>query len=187
MCIREATTRGINHQRQNANNATWHIWVQFCISLHCDPELANIAGPIPLLQIFAQRYRLGTIAPSGSPVRSRTVEQALCAVGQAFATLGYPDPRLSVSRKLDFRLSRQLSAYSKEDPPPTRVKPIPLPVIGYAADMCRLTNTAYSHAIADMLLLRFYFLLRPGEYAFTNNLDASPFRLCDVHLLINTR
>ena len=53
--------------------------------------------------------------------------------------------------------------------------------------MCRLTNTAYSHAIADMLLLRFYFLLRPGEYAFTNNLDASPFRLCDVHLLINTR
>jgi hypothetical protein len=115
------------------------------------------------------------------------VEQALRAVGQAFATLGCPDARLSVSGKLDFRLSHQLSAYSKEDPPPTKVKHIPLPVIGYAADMCHFTNTAYSHAIADMLLLGFYFLLRPGEYAFKSNLDASPFRLCDVHLLINTR
>jgi hypothetical protein len=187
MRIRETTRRSITHQRQNANDATWQIWVQFCVSLHCDPDLINITDPIPLLQIFAQRYRLGTIAPSGSPVRSRTVEQALRAVGQAFATLGCPDPRLSISGKLDFRLSRQLSAYSKEDPPPTRVKPIPLPVIGYAADMCRLTNTAYSHALADMLLLGFYFLLRPGEYAFTNNIDASPFRLCDVHLLINNR
>jgi hypothetical protein len=97
-------------------------------------------------------------------------------------TPGYPS-----REKLDFRLSRQLSAYSKEDPPPSRVKPIPLPVIGYTEDMCRLTNTAYSHALADMLLLGFYFLLCPGEYAFTNNLEASPFPLCDVHLLINTR
>jgi hypothetical protein len=38
-----------------------------------------------------------------------------------------------------------------------------------------------------MLLLGFFFLLRPGEYAFTNNPDASPFRLCDAHLLINSR
>ncbi|MFN9979934.1 MAG: hypothetical protein ACK53Y_08485, partial [bacterium] len=39
----------------------------------------------------------------------------------------------------------------------------------------------------DMLLLGFYFLLRPGEYAYTDNEDASPFRLSDVHLLIHNR
>jgi hypothetical protein len=38
-----------------------------------------------------------------------------------------------------------------------------------------------------MLLLGFFFLLRPGEYAFTPNLDAAPFRLCDAHLLLNNR
>jgi len=38
-----------------------------------------------------------------------------------------------------------------------------------------------------MLLLGFYFLLRPGEYAYTDNPDAAPFRLCDVHLLIHNR
>jgi hypothetical protein len=36
-----------------------------------------------------------------------------------------------------------------------------------------------------MLILGFYFLLRPGEYATTENPDATPFRLCDVHLLIH--
>jgi len=53
--------------------------------------------------------------------------------------------------------------------------------------MCHLTNTAYSYAIADMLMLGIYFLLCPGEYAFTTNIDTSPFHLCDVYLLINTR
>jgi len=38
-----------------------------------------------------------------------------------------------------------------------------------------------------MLTLGFFFLLRPGEYASTNNPDATPFRLCDVHLLLHQR
>jgi hypothetical protein len=149
--------------------------------------LVDIDDPIPLLQLFAQHYQCGIIAPSGAAVRSRTVEGALCVVGQAFSTLGCVDPRLTPSGKLDIRLSRQLSAYKKEDPPPHPVKPIPLPIIGYAADMCRLANTPYSNAIANMLLLGFYFLLRPGEYARTTNTEASPFRLCDAHLMINDR
>jgi hypothetical protein len=115
------------------------------------------------------------------------VEDALRAVGQAFATLGRPDPRLQPSGKLDFRLSRQLTAYKKEDPPPTRVKPIPFPIIAQAAHMNYTANTSLSNTVADMLLLGFYFLLRPGECAYTDNEDASPFRFCDVHLLIHNR
>lgn len=38
-----------------------------------------------------------------------------------------------------------------------------------------------------MLLLRFFFLLRSGEYAHTSNPDATPFRLQDTHILINDR
>jgi hypothetical protein len=53
--------------------------------------------------------------------------------------------------------------------------------------MCRLANTPYSSAIADMLLLGFFFLLRPGEYAYTQNPDACPFRICDVHLLVTDK
>ncbi len=97
------------------------------------------------------------------------------------------DPCLQPSGKLDFRLSRQLASYSKADPPPTRVKPIPLPIIARAANLCYLANTASSNTIADMLLLGFFFLLRPGEYAYTDNENAAPFRLCDMHLLVQNR
>jgi protein-disulfide isomerase len=61
--------------------------------------------------------------------------------------------------KLDFCLSRQLLAYKKQDPPPKRVKPIPFPIIAHATNFCHQANTAFAHALADMLLLGFYFLL----------------------------
>jgi hypothetical protein len=38
-----------------------------------------------------------------------------------------------------------------------------------------------------MLLLGFFFLLHPGEYAFTDNPNVAPFRVCDAHLLIHGR
>jgi hypothetical protein len=37
-----------------------------------------------------------------------------------------------------------------------------------------------------MITLGFFFLLRPGEYAHTANPESSPFRLCDLHLMIGT-
>jgi hypothetical protein len=101
--------------------------------------------------------------------------------------LGHPDPRLTSSGKLDLRLSQQLSAYKKQDPPPTRVKPIPFPILAHTAALCYRANTAQTCTIADMLILGIFFLLRPGEYAHTDNENAAPFRLCDVHLLIHNR
>jgi hypothetical protein len=38
-----------------------------------------------------------------------------------------------------------------------------------------------------MLIVGFFFLLRPGEYAATANENATPFRVCDVHILLHTR
>jgi hypothetical protein len=137
---------------------------------------------MPLLQIFASRYRVGTLSPSRTAVKSRTVEGALRSVGQTIATLGYRDPRLQPPGKLDIRLLQQLQAYSKEDPAPTRVKPIPLQVLQHIIYNCYRTTDARSHTIAHMITLGFFFLLQPGEYAHTDNLQAAPFRLCDVHL-----
>ncbi len=146
----------------------------------------SIDDPMPLLQIYAARYRVGAIAPSRSPVKARTVEAALRAVGQTFSALGYRDPRLQDSGKIDFRLHRQLQAYNKADPPPHRVKPVPLQVIQQAVRFCNISNVPHFHAIGHMLILGFFFLLQPGEYAKTENEEATPFRLCDVHLLRGT-
>lgn len=87
--------------------------------LHIDPYLTQLDDPIPLLQVFVHHYHDGLLAPKGNAVHSCTVEGAFCAVGQMLAALGCPDPRLQPSGKLEFRSSRQLTAYSKQDLPPS--------------------------------------------------------------------
>jgi len=139
---------------------------------------------MPLLQIFAARYRVGTLAPSCSHVKARTVEGALHAVGQTFASLGYSDPRLQPSGKLDLRLHRQLQAYEKHDPPPHQVKPVPLQILLHVTSFNLRTSDPKQNAISQMIILGFFFLLRPSEYAKMDNPDAAPFRFCDVHLML---
>jgi len=165
----------------------WDIWCTFCQDLHVDPYLTQLDDPIPLLQIFVHKYQEGSVAPSGAAVHFRMVEGALCAVGQKFTALGSPYPRLQSSGKLDFCLSQQLTAYKKQDPPPIRVKPIPFSLITQTAEVHYSARTPYSLALADMLMLGFVFLLYPGEYTHTTNPNATPFCLCDTHILIDSR
>ena len=107
-------------------------------------------------------------------------------MGQTFTTLGSSDPCLTASGKLDLCISPQLAAYKKEDLPPSCVIPIPFPIIAQTANLCCTANKPIAHTIADiMLLLGFFFLLWPGEYAYTAYPDASPFRFCDVHILVH--
>jgi hypothetical protein len=69
-----------------------------------------------------------------------------------------------------------------------RVKPIPLQIILHVVTECYRTQDPATNTMGQMITLGFFFLLRPGEYALTDNADAAPFRSCDVHLLHhNTR
>jgi hypothetical protein len=133
-----------------------------------DPYLQDIQDPIALFQVYIQRYRVGTIAPRGKPVRSHTVEDSLRAIGQTFAALGTPDPRLDPQGNINFRILRQLRGYSRADPPPNRVKPIPVQILRHVAGLAAHPSATLStQAIADMIVLAFFFLLRPGEYTGT--------------------
>ena len=180
LCSAQAAARaGIVSSRAQSNDRTWLIWAQFCQDLAVDPWLTDDLDPIILLQVFAERYRTGALAPSRRPVKSRTVEGALRAVGQAFASVGAPDPRLTATGKTEFRLGRQLRGYSKADDPPHRVKPIPVQVIYHAANLARQHGTTESLAVMNMISMAFFFLCRPGEYTAPTGSN-TPFRLCDV-------
>lgn len=64
------------------------------------------------------------------------------------------------------------------DPPAIRVKPLPFTIISHT-----YTNalTPMDTVLADMAILGFFFLLRPGEHtASSQHGDTQPFRLCDV-------
>jgi hypothetical protein len=147
--------------------------------------LVHVADKVKFLQVFAHRVRIGTLARNASnkPVRSRTVKDYLRSVGQGFTSVGALDPRHQVGTTLtDFRLYRQLRCYAKQDPPPSRVKPLPLAVLHNVRQMAALHNDQTSLAVSDLSYMAFFWLLRPGEYCSSS--ESHPFRLCDVQLFI---
>eukprot|EP00956_Cyclotella_meneghiniana_P040451 scaffold195779_cov33-Cyclotella_meneghiniana.AAC.2 len=82
-----------------------------------------------------------------------------------------------------------IKSFKKNDAPPNRVKPVPLRVIRHIAFLAQHSLNSSSHIVAtsDMIILAFFFLLRPGEYSDTDSRDSDPFRLCDVQLFIGDR
>ena len=102
--------------------------------------------------------------------------------------MGSPDPRLTPAGKLDLRLAALLQAWKKADPPPSRVKPLPLPVVSQVYAMAHGEATPRALAAASCLIIGFFFLLRPGEYLGNPaRPDAHPFRLGDVQFWIGSR
>ena len=67
-------------------------------------------------------------------------------------------------------------SYSKADPPPEKVKPIPIPLLQHA---CSNPTTAFARARANMTIAGFFYMLRPGEYTQCRS-NNHPFRLQDV-------
>jgi hypothetical protein len=177
----EAATRArLTPHRGAAQNSAWRLWETFCQRLALDPLLPDVPDKLPFLLLFAQRYRCGSLSPSRLTVRSRTVEDALRAVGQTFAGLGSPDPRLNLHGTTDIRLASLLRAWSRLDAPPARVRPIPVELIHSALDLAALDPAL--HAVGDCVALAFYFLLRPGEYSGCPKSRDDLFRIRDVEL-----
>ena len=106
------------------------------------------------------------------------MEDYLRTVGEEISCMGAANPRLNSHGKLHVLLATLQTAWKKEDPPPTRVKPVPIQLVQHAAGTLA-TRDDFHAAVADALIIGFFYMLRPGEHT----MDASnphPFRLCDV-------
>ena len=172
---------GVVADRGRADVRCWTKWQEFCSSLGVTPFLGTLHDPIPLLQVFARRVRIGVLAHNGGKVRSRTAEAYLRAVGQTFARLGLGDPRLDIHGNIDFRIQRQLRSYKRTDPPPTRVKPIPIGLLHHLFEEQLRLNTPKSCCLAWMSYIAVFFLMRPGEHC-DSGTTSHPFRWCDTQL-----
>ena len=110
------------------------------------------------------------------------------AVGQAYSSMGAPDPRLNSHGTPDTRLTNLFQAWAKEDDPPSRVKPLPTTLMRHTVTMATMPASPDAQAVADLLSLGFFFLLRPGEYMGTpTHATDDLFRLQNVRLWIGTR
>ena len=186
LSARKASAHGVGPQRAKAKDKTWAPWVAFCAASRVKPLLNTVPGPIVFFQVFGERVCDGRLSLSGNPVRARTVEDAWRMVGQTMAELGSLDHRnIRYSNKLVHQLSQQLQGYARDDDPASRVKPVPLAI---ARHPWTTATTPKERAIADMCIIGFFFLCRPGEFVETTSISLSkPFRFGDVQFLIQQR
>jgi hypothetical protein len=116
-----------------------------------------------------------------SRTRYRVLQVFHIRIGQTFSLLGHPDPRLNQVGKQDVCITRMLAAFSKKDPPPHRVKPVPNAVLRNMSATASTSNFPIQQAAADMIILAFCFLLRPGEYTtqvYQSGCSSFPFGEC---------
>ena len=92
----------------------------FCAALGHRPFLDDVAPNLHLdfLIIFGCCYCHGLINRGAQPVRSKCVAEALRAVGQEFARLDLPNPRLHGARYV-YRLGALFCTWDDEDPAPS--------------------------------------------------------------------
>lgn len=177
-----AARSGVSKGAIATSNTSWDLWRQFCQDLNHDPYLKSVTDPILLLQVFAARIRDGSLT-GNKPVTAGTVATRLRDVGQTLSLLGAADPRINPSGNLDLRLARQIRHYSITDPPPGRAPPLPLSVLQHIVDTCYRSRQLVPHATqacTDLILIAYFFLMRPGEFCETST--AHPFRIGDVAL-----
>ena len=181
----ETVGKGVSSGRAKGTVTYWEKWLDFTTELGLDPFLEAFEDKVPILQVFMHRVRSGELAAHGNSIRARSTEDYVRAVAQTFLTVGAEDPRYNSIGKIDFRIQRMIAAWKKEDPPAGRVKPIPIQVIKRIAFIAQhLQPTALTLlATSDMIIIAFFFLLRPGEYTDAPS-DTTPFRFCDVQLMI---
>jgi len=188
---KETQASSVVPQRATDKDSHWHTWELYCGTLGVNPTLQGIPQKLPLLEVFAHRLRSGELSASHQPISSRRVEDYLRTVGQTLAGLGSPDPRLQANGRPHAALSALFKAWKDADPPPTRVKPIPLQLLRHTVQsLVQLPlptdpkDYTLAHAQANCLVIGYFFLLRPGEYVYSDT-QRDPITLQDVSFVLN--
>jgi hypothetical protein len=68
LALPQEVADGVTDKRAKAQREHWSIWLAFCEDMRLDPSLFYIRDPVPVLQVFMQRFRDGRLAPSRKPV-----------------------------------------------------------------------------------------------------------------------
>ena len=157
----EATTK--NKSKYSA------AWGSYCRPLGVDPALAKDQTPfatqVRTVSGFAARVRRGYYG-RGRQVATGTVSKALTAVGQTISMDTGRNPlKPEGSDKLLFPIQVMLDGMRKVDPPTMKKLPVEVDVPEFVVRMAYLIGGAIgAQAIADSILIAFYYLLRVGEY-----------------------
>ncbi len=91
----ETVRAGVSAGRARNADTVWSIWETYCVELGIDPFLETFTDKVPILQVLAQRVRIGELAAHGDPIRSRITEDYIRQVATTFPSVRTSDPWLN--------------------------------------------------------------------------------------------
>ena len=175
---------GTTPKRATDKDGMWRQWLAYIATIpSTNPYLSNLEPHLHLsfLKVFAARVRDGRSATKGRPVRAKRVQDYLRTVAEEIrlGSTHHLDPRFDQHHRIDRTLQLLTKAHSKQDPPPDKVKPVPIQLVRHAYQSILQSAMAHATTLANMLVIGYFFLLRPGEYTYDAN-NNHPFRLQDI-------
>lgn len=162
----------------------WQHWFRFASYYEVDPMLKNVSriNQAELLKAYAERVRTGYYGRKHR-VRAQTVQVALRAIGTTFEMAMLDNPCHRSPNRYIKPLERQIEGYRRTDPPTVAKLAVPVAVPEHIHNCAILTNSPKQHAVGDLALIAFYYLLRVGEYTIRGKRGTTrtvQFRIRDV-------
>jgi hypothetical protein len=164
----------------------FNAWTKHCC-LYPDNDRGPHLPPFnirDMLLTFAVAMREGKYG-LGRQVKVQSVAVTLRSVAQKYVLDGHPDPRRAspAQHALKLPIARILKRFDDEDPTP---KPkLAVPVSTITAIALGYHFTPLHAAVADMVIIAFFYLLKIGEYTSPSTPCPKctiPLRKCDIRL-----
>ena len=136
-------------------------WLYIFSWITLAPDLSGVSDPVPYLYMFADHICVRTLEANGAIIKKRTVEVYLCNMTHIFSGMGTEDPRLDFLVKIDLCFSRQLHVYAQAEPPPYRIRPVPISLLHKCCSHLH-SDDAHQQYVKDLLFMGLFFILRTG-------------------------
>jgi hypothetical protein len=165
--------------------AVWQNWLTFCHQRNIpSPTLEGYDDDArsDVLLAFAVSVRTGSYGRR-RPVQTETAEKAVRFVCQKWQLdWRLTDPRKDGDRlKLPFRWL--YDKWRHDDPAPKQQLALPYHAVLATAALLRSLGTPAGTVQADLVMIAFFYLLRPGEYTKHQRATRTiPLRRCDIRL-----
>jgi hypothetical protein len=154
-----------------ARATSWRNWSSWCTRFNFNTFLVGTPKEHQshVLMAFAARVRSGAFG-NGRQIGCQSVATALRHISQTFVLANYGDPRRELySPELGLAFTRLFNSYRNEDPAPKPQLALPISVIEDVMKNEGASQSPKDQALADLVVLAFFFLLRVGEYTPSGN------------------
>ena len=156
---------GVTVQTSKTRQRYWKHWTEYCQQCTTDPFLTSLSPceRAVIITAFAARVRTGAYG-RGDQVKVQAVTDALAAISKTCELVGQCSPVYKSEGTYILPVQRVVEGFRRQDPPAIPQMAVPVEVPETAKRLVYLTSDPRQHAVGDLSVIAFYFLLRSGEY-----------------------